>query len=843
MASENVDGAVSFRSCDCVEAVRLTYPLISGPRGDPVRVLKVEVRRRLVVFPLALALVAAVAAVGLAAGTASASSGSSGSSARPSHDAAEIHLRSLQGSHLRSDHGGGGSSVPVGLNPFNSALNPATHTLYVTNFGGNAGTVSVLDAATCNALDTRGCDRTPPTVQVGSSPVGLAIDLATDTIYVTNFGNNTVSVINGATCNAENTSGCGQSPPTVAVGFGPTALDVNQKTDTVYVANQNSQANGGGFGLGTTVSVIDGATCNAENTSGCGQTPPTVAVATGPEGVIVDPSTDTTYVGSQDPNGVGAVSVINGATCNATVTSGCDQTPPMVSVGSGTPMVLVALAIDQANKTLYVANYVDNTLSMINKATCNAIVTSGCGRTPKVVSVGTPDGISLNDATDTIYVSKYVDDALSVLDPATCNAIVTSGCARVPGVLRTGAGPLWVTSDPSTDTIYVPNSIDNTVSVLSGATCNVIVTSGCTRFPPTVRAGSGPVAAVVDQATDTVYVPNSNDNTVSVVNGATCNANVRSGCGQSAATMTVGAFPYWAALDSATDTLYVANDGDNTVSVVDTATCNAIFTFGCGRTPPTVAVGNAPDGLAVDQQTDTVYVSNYNDNTVSIIDGATCNASVTSGCGQTAPTVAVGAGPSIPAVNQATDTVYVPNFGGNTVSIIDGVTCNATVTSGCGQTPPTVTVGTNPDAVAVDPYSHTVYVVNSNYTGNYSGSVSVINSATCNAQVSSGCGQTPPTVTVGTFPQTLAISLATSTIFVANYFGDSVSVIDGAACNATITAGCGGTPATIEVGGLPLGPAVNEATGTVYVPNSADNNMSVFGFRCPTAPARTPSPR
>jgi YVTN family beta-propeller protein len=524
--------------------------------------------------------------------------------------------------------------------------------------------------------------------------------------------------------------------------------------------------------------------------------------------------------------------VINGATCNAAVTSGCDQTPPTIAVGTGTPNFLVALAIDQANKTLYVANFVDNTLSMINKATCNALVTSGCDQTPNVVRVGTPDGISFNDATDTIYVSNYVDDALSVLDPDTCNAIVTSGCARVAGVLRTGAGPLWVTSDPSTDTIYVPNSNDNTVSVLNGATCNVIVTGRCTRFPPTVEVGSGPLAAVVDQATNTVYVPNSNDNTVSVVNGATCNATVRSGCDQTAATVTVGAMPYWAALDGETHTLYVANFGDNTVSVIDTTTCNAIVTFGCGQTPPTVKVGSGPDGLAVDQQTDSVYVANLYDNTVSVIDGATCNSSITSDCGQAPPTVMVGAGPSIPAVNQATDTVYVPNFNDNTVSVIEGVTCNATVTSGCGQRPPTVTVGTNPDAVAVDPYSHTVYVVNSNYTGNYSGSVSVINSATCNAQVSSGCGQTPPTVTVGTFPQTLAISLATDTIFVANYFGDSVSVINGAACNATITAGCGDTPATIEVGGLPLGPAVNEATGTVYVPNSADNNMSVFGFCC-----------
>ena len=93
-----------------------------------------------------------------------------------------------------------------------------------------------------------------PTVQVGSGPVSLAVDQNTDTIYVANSGDNTVSVINGATCNGQNTSGCGQTTATVTVGSVPVALDVNQATDTVYVANW-------GNGTGTTVSVINDATC------------------------------------------------------------------------------------------------------------------------------------------------------------------------------------------------------------------------------------------------------------------------------------------------------------------------------------------------------------------------------------------------------------------------------------------------------------------------------------------------------------------------------------------------------------------------------------------------------
>jgi YVTN family beta-propeller protein len=433
-----------------------------------------------------LALVSAVAAVGLAAGTASASAGLS---VRSSHLHAGLPSRWLRDLPLRGEHASSESAVPVGENPFNSALDEATHTLYVTNPNWNrtsAGTVSVLDTATCNALQRQGCSQTPPTVQVGLYPTGVVVDQATDTIYVTNYGANTVSVINGATCNSENTSGCSQNPPTVTLGAStgtaPAALDVNQETDTVYVANLGSA------GLGTTVSVIDGRTCNGQVTWGCSKTPPTLTVPTGAEGVIVDESSDTIYVGSEAPSGAGTVSVINGATCNATVTTGCTQTPDTVRIGTGTMEVNVAFAIDQASDTLYAANSVDNTVSMINTATCNAKNSQGCSQAPKLVSVGaTPIGISLNRATDTIYVANNSDNTVSVLDPATCNAIVTWGCGRLSGLLSTGSGPDWVTTDESTDTIYVPNGNVNTVSVLNGATCNSIVIWGCD--PPTDRPG------------------------------------------------------------------------------------------------------------------------------------------------------------------------------------------------------------------------------------------------------------------------------------------------------------------------------------------------------------------
>jgi YVTN family beta-propeller protein len=366
-------------------------------------------------------------------------------------------------------------TVNVGVNPQNTVLDPATHTLYAIGDPENnaPGTVLMLNTSRCNALQASGCVSTMPYVQVGKGPVAIALDQRTNTIYVVNSSSNTVSVISGATCNALKTSGCRRTPPAVRAGNNPVDVTIDQATDTVYVADW-------GNGAGTTVSVINGRTCNATITSGCGQVRATVKIGTSPAGIVADQSTDTIYAATVTPKGTEAVSVIDGGICDATTTSGCDQKPPSVTDGKGSANYNVAFAIDQATGTLYVANWTDNTLSMIDKATCNAKVSSGCAQTPPVARVGSgPDGVALNAATHTLYVSNVTNDTVSVLDAARCNATVTTGCGPRPARLRTGTSPRWVTVDQATDTVYVPNGDDDTLSVLNGAMCRATVTSGC----------------------------------------------------------------------------------------------------------------------------------------------------------------------------------------------------------------------------------------------------------------------------------------------------------------------------------------------------------------------------
>jgi YVTN family beta-propeller protein len=72
-------------------------------------------------------------------------------------------------------------------------------------------------------------------------------------------------------------------------------------------------------------------------------------------------------------------------------------------------------------------------------------------------------------------------------------------------------------------------------------------------------------------------------------------------------------------------------------------------------------VGTRPLGVAVNPVTNTAYVANFFGNTVSVISGRTGTVTVT---------IPVGTGPAGVAVNPVTNTAYVANFFDNTVSVI-----------------------------------------------------------------------------------------------------------------------------------------------------------------------------
>ncbi|KKG14163.1 hypothetical protein EO94_15715 [Methanosarcina sp. 2.H.T.1A.3] len=223
---------------------------------------------------------------------------------------------------------------------------------------------------------------------------------------------------------------------------------------------------------------------------------------------------------------------------------------------------------------------------------------------------------------------------------------------------------------------------------------------------------------------------------------------------------------------------YITNNNDNTVSVIDTST---------NTVTATVPVGDYPMGVAVNPTGTKVYVANYNDNSISVIDTST-NA-VTA-------TVSAGNNPRGVAVNPTGTNVYVTNYFSNSVSVID--TSTNTVTA-------TVSVGSRPMGVAVNPTGTKVYVAN--YNDN---TVSVIDTST---------NTVTDSVSVGSEPVGVAVTPDGTKAYVANQNSNTISVIDTSTNTVTDN---------VTVGLTPFGVAVTPDGKKVYVANYFSNSVYVI---------------
>jgi YVTN family beta-propeller protein len=121
----------------------------------------------------------------------------------------------------------GTSTVNVGSGPGAVDVNSTTNKAYVGNYGD--GTVSVVNGTVVAA-----------TITVGSFPLAVAVNSTTNQIYVGNSGDGTITVIDGAT---------NVAIATVSVGSDPSAISWNTTTNVAYVINKGDD----------TVSVIAGA--------------------------------------------------------------------------------------------------------------------------------------------------------------------------------------------------------------------------------------------------------------------------------------------------------------------------------------------------------------------------------------------------------------------------------------------------------------------------------------------------------------------------------------------------------------------------------------------------------
>ena len=610
------------------------------------------------------------------------------------------------------------------------------------------------------------------TIPVGSAPIGIFADGSNHTVYVGNFADGTVSMIDSASCNGAHAQGCPSvAPPTVRVTDNPGDIDVNQRTHTAYVATTSG------------LTAFDTRTCNATTSAGCGNVGTfhlcSYPDCFGPFSAKVDPENNTIYEG----NGDTTVVAIDGSTCNADHLSDCTT----VAYGS---------------VTLPDPGFGDHILS-----------------------------IAVDVSRHSVYALLQKDDAAVVIDADVCNGSHPSACATLdPPQIHTGANPQSIAVDQRTHTLYVANQADNTLSVIDASRCNAAVTTGCFHRPPaTDLAAPGGIAA--DATVHTVYVA-SGTHDIAMIDSRDCNAYHPRGCDQAPPTATVGDLPAAIAIDDTTHTAYIANQGSGpsgTVTLLDTHACNAHRTH-CATAATLQVPAGHPSDIAVNTTTGTIYVAtatSAGSDVISVFDATTCNAATTTGCGQLPATMTVGpsSGCSSLAITvaEATDTIYATDttlcatpFLGDQIYVYDGTNCRSAHTTACGNPVATITAGLNPYDVAVDEATSTLYAPLL-ADGEQPGYVAVIDAATCNGSNTAGCAQPPALAPVGFGPIAAAIDPTTDMVFVTNIQDTTLSVIDVKRCNGTGTDRCDEPTDKLAVDDYPSSIAIDPTVGTAFV--------------------------
>jgi len=704
------------------------------------------------------------------------------------------------------------ATIAVGMSPEGLAVTPDGSKLYVANNSSND--VSVINTSNNTVAST---------IPVGSAPYGIAISSDGKSVYVTNHGSTTVSVIAIAT---------GQLVNTIGVGFGPLGITLSPDGAWIYVANNGD----------TKVSVINATT---------GVLTANIVTGTNPYGIAVSTDGSRVYVANSGSN---TISVINSAT-NVVIAN--------VAVGT----FPVGVSVSPDNKLVYALDLGSSDIKVINAATSSVTSTipisapsslgdfitgsAGCVPVTFTITVNATPVITAGDVTGSISACAGSASASPQIQQFTVSGSNMTGditATAPPGFevsLSAGSGySNSVTITPSggtvsSTTVYVRSgasasagNISGNVTLSSpGATSQSIAVRGVVNVLPTVNAvpnqaiingaptmavsftgtgstfnwvndtpgiglaasgtgditsftginnGPSPVTAhitVTPAAGSFAYIANETDNTVSVINTAT-NLVVK--------TITVGSTPYGVTVSPDGTKAYVSNYGSNTVSVINTAT-NTVSATITGLGPNPEGIGISPDGSRL-------YVANANVGsttsfgTVSVINTAT-NAVIAS--------ITVGIRPTSVWVSADGTRVYVTNFLSNTVSVIDAAT-NGIVAS--------IAVGTSPNLVTETPDDNLLYVTNEN-----SRNVSVISTAT-NALIK--------TINVGQGPDGLTISPDGTRVYVANGVSNSISVIS-TATNAVVL-----TYTAVNTG--PVGVSLANNGSLLYVENLFSNNVTVI---------------
>jgi len=306
-----------------------------------------------------------------------------------------------------------------------------------------------------------------------------------------------------------------------------------------------------------------------------------------------------------------------------------------------------ALAIDSATHRMYAVDQLAGSVTAVDEVT---------GAATSIPVGKAPDALAIDPLASRIYVSNSGSNTITVIDGVSEAVIATVPAGRIPYAIQV---------DPNLHKAYVTNTYSPIVTVVDGLTNTtstlplgakdaiaidtkrhrmfllgyedpglqvVDLVKGDRSREPAVMHLWG---LAVDERRGILYATESQSEALLAIQEESGKQT----------TITTGAMPCAASVDTRTGDVYVANYETNSVTVVDGA---------AGRAVASIAVGIHPEAIAVDEARSLIYVANTHSNNVSVIDGVTM---------KVIATLAAGRNPYAIAIDSVRGDVYVANFG------------------------------------------------------------------------------------------------------------------------------------------------------------------------------------
>ncbi len=464
----------------------------------------------------------------------------------------------------------------------------------------------------------------------------------------------------------------------------------------------------------------------------------------------------------------------------------------------------------------------------------------GNGRCVFNVTVGAKDQGSYTVTTSAVSTGNTASG-----NPASADLTVNAAIYTVSGTVTFGGQPLSGVTMSGLPGNPVTDSSGNYSAVIGNGMVDVgtPALAGYTFTPPNVVTPSAPASNLVQNFT-AVYTPPQ-------VSTATTLGALSSSISSGGNVVSEGKFGVtargvcWSKTVNPSTANSCTNDGTGAGAFVSTITGLML------NTPYHVrAYATSPAGTAygADMQFTTsapvgpfAYITGLGDNSLSVIDTATNTVS---------STLAIAGGPRGVAVNSAARTIYVVQENSwvyltapPTATSIDAKTNGIAGTFNLFGISP-VNAASNPDGTKIyvtDTNSGAVSVIDTKSgavsyidTGNYTFGLAVhpdgtrlyltSESADAVVVVDLSSNTVTGTIDVGAFPRDVAINAAGTRAYVPNADDNTVSVIDVATGSPTINT----VLKVINVGNGPRGAAVNQNGTRLYVTNQDDNTVSVI---------------